>query len=240
MRGVLTGLPDLVVPVRVGAVNEQLRYALRSWAAHLPHRHVWLVGYRPPWLSGVRHIPTGQTGHSKYRNTTTAVRAACEHPEVSDPYLLCNDDFFVMRPVVGGVPVLHRGPVAEVERYYAARRSGRYLRGMRETRDLLAQLGHPDPLSYELHVPLLVDKTDMLHALDVGRHLDVLHKRTLYGNLAGLGGQQTADVKVLSRAAVFDRDGMFLSTMPDSFTFGGVGAFIRRRFPLPGPYEERR
>jgi hypothetical protein len=77
---------DLVVPVREAPTNQQLRYALRSWAAHLPHGQVWIVGHKPVWLNGVRHIPTRQTG-TKYANTTTAVRAACEHPEVSDTFL---------------------------------------------------------------------------------------------------------------------------------------------------------
>ncbi|MDX3229577.1 hypothetical protein [Streptomyces sp. ME19-01-6] len=73
-------------------------------------------------------------------------------------------------------------------------------RGLRETRDVLIELGHPDPLSYELHVPMPVQKSGMLAALEIARHLDVVHKRTLYGNLAGLGGDQTGDVKILHRA----------------------------------------
>lgn len=232
--------PDLVVPVREGAVNQQLRYALRSWAAHLPHGRVWIVGYRPPWLTGVEHIPTMQRG-TKYANTTTAVRAACEHPEVSDPFILCNDDFFVMKPIEQ-VPVLHRGPVREVERYYAARyrNGGSYLRGMRETRDLLVELGHPDPLSYELHVPLTVHKEGMLKALDLGKHLTVLHKRSMYGNLADLGGKRTQDVKILHRGPRFPKDSAFLSTMPDSFVNGMVGRHIRAAFPRRCRYERGR
>lgn len=226
----------MVVPVREGATNQQLRYALRSWAAHLPHGRVWIVGYRPPWLTGVEHIPTMQRG-TKYANTTLAVRKACEHPDVSEQFLLCNDDFFVMQPLPEQMPVLHRGPVREVERYYASRANGKYLRGLRETRDLLVSLDHPDPLSYELHVPLPVSKAGMLEALDIGAHLDVLHKRTLYGNLAGLGGERIDDVKVLHRGPRFPRDSTFLSTMPDSFTNGMVGAHIRRAFPRPCRYE---
>ncbi|MGW3736677.1 hypothetical protein [Streptomyces sp. NPDC005148] len=232
--------PDIVVPVREGAANEQLRYALRSWAAHLPHGRVWIVGFKPPWLHGVRHLPTRQTGNSKYRNTTVAVRTACEHPEVSDRFLLCNDDFFVMRPV-DEMPVLHRGLVRDVEAYYASRVSGAYLRGMRETRDLLASMGHHDPLSYELHVPMSVHKPRMLTALELGRHLDVLHKRTAYGALAGLGGEQIQDVKILHRAPTgYGPESPFLSTMPDSFAHGHVGQFIRRTFPEPSHYETRR
>ncbi|MFJ3545476.1 hypothetical protein ACIPQH_25310 [Streptomyces rubiginosohelvolus] len=232
--------PDIVVPVREGAANEQLRYALRSWAANLPHGRVWVVGHLPAWAGGVRHIRTRQAG-TKYQNTTLAVRAACEHPEVSEEFLLVNDDMFVMHPQPDGMPVLHRGPVREVEGYYAARASGKYLRGLRDTRDLLVELGHPDPRSYELHVPMPVVKSGMLSALDVGRHLDVVHKRSLYGNLAQLGGEEIRDVKIMHRAPRgYGPESPFLSTMHDSFAAGHVGQFIRRAFPKPCRYEGRR
>lgn len=232
------GALDIVVPVREGPVNEQLRYALRSWAANLPHGRVWLVGGRPSWAVGVEHIPTRQDG-TKYRNTTRAVEAACLHPEVSDPFLLCNDDFFVLRRQEA-MPVYHRGPVAQVEAYYATRGNGKYLRGLRQTRDLLVELGHPDPVSYELHVPLPVHKRGMLAALEVGRHLPVLHKRSMYGNLSRIGGERMADVKVLHRAPRYDTSSGFLSTMPDSFAHGAVGAFLRQAFWQPSRYERGR
>lgn len=229
--------PDIVVPVREGAVNRQLRYALRSWEAHLPHRQVWIVGYLPQWAHGVRHLPLHQGGRTKYANTTAAVRRACEHPEVSARFLLCNDDFFVMQPV-GEMPALHRGPVREVEAYYASRASGAYLAGMRETAALLTDLGYPDPMSYELHVPLPVEKTLMLQALDAGQRLNVVHKRTLYGTIAGLGGEQIEDVKILHRAPHgYGPESTFISTMPDSFTNGHVGQFIRKAFTAPSRYE---
>ncbi|MFE7356960.1 hypothetical protein ACFU8Q_28330 [Streptomyces sp. NPDC057543] len=231
---------DIVCPVREGAANAQLRYALRSWAANLPHRRVWLVGYRPPWAADVGHVPIWQTG-TKYANTTAAVRVAIEHPEITERFILCNDDFFAMKPQPAELPVYHRGLVRDVEAYYATRGNGAYLRGLRETRDLLARLGHEDPLSYELHVPLPVSKAGMLNALETGRHLDVLHKRTAYGVLAGIGGEYMADVKVLRRAPrTFDANSPFLSTMPDSFAHGYVGQHIRRAFHQPCRYEARR
>ncbi|MFF4755556.1 hypothetical protein [Streptomyces sp. NPDC001270] len=226
--------PDIVVPVRETAVNEQLRYALRTWTANLPYRKVWVVGYRPTWLRNVEHIPTVQLG-TKYENTTLAVRAACEHPDVADRFLLMNDDFFVMQRQTE-MPLLHRGPVREVERLYAARANEDYLSGMRQTRDLLISLGYEDPLSYELHVPLPVEKAGMLEALNVGRHLPVVHKRTLYGTLAGLGGRRIEDVKVLHRGPRFSH-GPFLSTMHDAFANGMVGRHIRTAFSRPSHYE---
>ncbi|MET9040899.1 hypothetical protein [Streptomyces mirabilis] len=157
---------DLVVPVREGPSNQQLRYALRSWEENLPHRHVWIVGYKPAWLNGVNFIPTRQTG-TKYANTTHAMRLACEHPEISETFLYANDDMFVMERL-DEMPVLHRGPLREAESYYAGRASGSYLRGMRETRDLLVDDGYPDPLSYELHVPLQITDLFGLASGDLG------------------------------------------------------------------------
>src|SRR5690606_31556781 len=181
-------LPDLVYVVRPGETNEELRYSLRSVAEHLPHRQVWLAGHCPRWARNVGHIPVEQAG-TKYQNSTRNLRAAAEHPGVADVFLLMNDDFFVMKPVPR-MPVLHRGPVDRVEAYYASRARGLYLRGRRETRDLLASLGHHRPLSYELHVPMPMRKSRVLEVLDIGRDLEVLHKRTLYGNLYGIGGRQ--------------------------------------------------
>lgn len=231
-------LPDLVVPVKESAANPHLRYALRSWAAHLPHRRVWVVGYRPPWVTGVEYIPTQQHGRSKFANTTAATRAACEHPEVSSPFVYMNDDFFVLKPI-DRVPVLHRGPIEKSEALYARRGATQYLQGLRQTRKLLAKLGHTNPVSYELHTPLPVDKAGMLAALDAGRHVAALQHRTMYGVMHRIGGTEIRDVKVATRGDEFRRGGAFLSTSAVSFAHGRVGAYIREAFPVAGPYETR-
>jgi hypothetical protein len=227
-------VPDIVYPVRPGNDNAELRYSLRS-LVNLPHGQVWIAGHRPPWLRGVGHIPV-RPQPTKYQGSTANLRAAVEHPGVAEEFLLFNDDFFVMKPVEV-MPVLHRGPVARVEQYYARRAKGAYLRGLRETRDLLAELGHRNPLSYELHVPMPMTKTRARETLETGQHLDVLHKRTLYGNLHAVGGRQIGDPKILTRAPRFPREAPFLSTMPDTFAHGAVGAFIRAQFAEPSPYE---
>ncbi|MFM9590706.1 hypothetical protein ACKI16_29390 [Streptomyces scabiei] len=226
------------MPVREAPTNQQLRYALRSWVAHLPHRRVWAVGHRPAWLTdGIGHIPTAQAG-TKWGNTTLAIRAACLHPEVSDPFLWCNDDFFVMQPLPGGMPVLHRGLAADVEDACRGRVSSAYLGGMRETRAALEGMGYPMPVSYELHAPLPVGKVGMLGALARVPAADGMHKRTAYGVLAEIGGEQMDDVKISHRGPRgYGPGDVFLSTTADSFTHGRVGEFIRAAFPLPSSYE---
>jgi hypothetical protein len=230
------GLPDLVIPVRPGESNQELRYALRSFAQNLPHRRIVIAGYKPSWLRNVLHIPVRQRP-SKYASSTANLLAACRHAEVSDDFLLCNDDFYVLAPIEQ-MPVYHRGPVSAIEAYYRTRANGAYLQGMRATRDLLVKLGHDNPISYELHVPMPMNKHRFLEIYRLGKHIPVLHKRTLYGNVAGLGGTRLRDPKVVSRTERFGKNAVFLSTM-DSSWLGPVGAHIRAAFPRPCRYEGR-
>ncbi|WP_435109396.1 hypothetical protein [Nocardiopsis synnemataformans] len=227
---------DVVYVVGPQKRSDELRYSLRALAAHVPHDRVWIVGHMPRWVQGVRHIPRAQFS-TKWANSTGNMRVACSHPEVSDSFIYMNDDFFTMRPLEE-IPVLHRGPVADV----AARTPhSRYREGMLATARALRALGVAEPLSYELHVPMVVDKARMLDALSRPqvRGIPVVHKRTLYGNLAQVGGEQAADVKVhsASQAAPSD-DPLFISTNPGAFTDGPVGRLIREAFPTPCRYED--
>lgn len=221
---------DIVIPVRAGDDNEELRYAIRSFEENLPHRRIVIAGHKPSWLHNVLHIPTRQRT-SKYRNATGNIVAACRHPDVSDDFILANDDFFVMHPVQY-IPAVHRGLIEDVERYYAARvRENRYLQGMRATRRHLVKLGVVNPLSYELHVPMVINKRKFLEIFRVG-----LHNRTLYGNLAGIGGERLRDPKVIAAGAGFSKHARFLSTMDSSWR-GHIGDYVKAQFPKPSSYE---
>lgn len=232
-------MSHVVYVVGPGDRNEELRYSLRSLAAHLPHEQVWIAGHRPDWVSDdVGHIPVAQT-RSRFQNSTANMHAACEHPEVggeAGEFVYFNDDFFVMQPLDDGVPLQHRGPLREV---IASTRSSLYRRGAQSTLHLMRRLGMEDDgelLSYELHAPLIVHKKSMLQALDAGRSLPVLHKRTLYGNLIRLGGDQVPDVKVQTLDDP-GSDGPFVSTTDGAFAHGAVGQRIRDAFPDPCRYE---
>lgn len=228
-------MTDIVYVVAPGDDNEELRYSLRSLAAHLPHERVWIAGHRPAWVSAaVGHIDATQTG-SRFQNSTGNLRAACEHPDVADEFVYFNDDFFVMQDV-DQVPVLHRGPLDDV---IAATGSSLYRRGAVGTQLHMQRLGLAEegPLySYEIHAPLPVVKAGMLEALDAGRGLPVLHKRTLYGNLCRIGGEQADDVKVKAYDDAGPA-GPFLSTSDAAFAAGTVGKRIREAFADPCRYE---
>lgn len=230
---------DAVYMVRPGPV-EELRYSLRSLAAHVEHDRVWIFGSAPSWVAkgpdGVRFVQQAKLA-TKYDTTTAHLHAMCLNPAVSDPFVLWMDDVYAVRPV-GAMPRLHLGPLDARLKRYASLRSA-WAQGMRATADLLA-VRYPDRelISYETHAPLVVHKAAMLEALEIAKRMPVRapHKRTLYGNIAELGGIELAsDPKWVSWSAPAPR-GAWLSS--DDASFRTITKpVLRWLFPDPGPYE---
>lgn len=215
--------------------NPELRYSLRS-LANLPHSDVLLVGGAPAWYTGPR-LRTDQTGH-KSRVTTRAMRTVVESRLTTDPFTYLNDDFYVLQP--GPLPpAYHRGPIDEVLAAYAGLgltpERSRWLEGMARTRDLLRARGIPDPLCYELHIPLVIDKATMTAALNLGGY-----KRTVYGNLLDEPSEQLPDdVKLHPTPAYGPTElphlGRWLSTSDESLH--RAEPLLARLFPTPSVYE---
>lgn len=227
----MTDAPDVVYVVRRGHRNDELRYSLRS-LANVPHGRVWLAGHVPQWARAVGEIRMRQVG-SKHANAKDNLRAACEHPDVAEEFLYFNDDFFVMRPVPSVRP-LHLGPIDEVVGGYGVQSD--YTAAMNATRRILEDLGVERPVSYELHLPMLVTKAGMLTALDLATEPRI-QERTLFGNLAGLGGRKAADCKVYGEETGWRR-WTYISTSDAIFEEHAVGRFIRQRFPFASPHED--
>lgn len=227
---------DIVYVLKRSDRNEELRFSLRS-LANLPHAKVWAAGYRPRWAI-LEEIPVRQR-LNKFANSVANLRAACHDPRVSETFVYMNDDFFMLQPLEQ-LPILHRGTVRDFVAEHVAHygRPGAYLKGLQATADLLvSQLRIRDPLCYEGHVPLIVDKATMKRALDLGADLPVLHYRTLYGNLARLAGEKIGDWKIRDVRSVPEPSWLFTSTVDTVFAAGAVGRWLRARFPEPSPYE---
>ena len=232
---------DAVYMVRPGPV-EELRYSLRSLAAHVEHDRVFIFGSAPSWVAkgpggGKVTLVAREKKSTKYATTTGHLRAMCKHAGVSDPFVLWMDDVYAVRPV-GPMPALHLGDLdRRLERYVNLRST--WATGMRATARMLHDL-YPDRalLSYETHAPLIVHKAAMLEALALADQLGVPapHKRTIYGNVAELGGIELAqDPKWVTQAASPPK-GSWLSSDDASFR-SLTKPVLRWLFPDPCAYE---
>lgn len=226
---------DVVYTNRDGE-NPELRYSLRT-LQNVTYDEVWIFGGAPSWVNpGMVNFHRRMQLGSPYSSTRAHIAAACNTKAVSDPFLLWNDDFYAMREI-GEVPAMHRGSLSAMEERFSTVKT-LWAKGLRETVSMIAKRGITDPLSYDLHAPLIIHKAPMLEALRWAREsrTDAIHLRTLYGNLANLRGVETHDPKLTRKTDRFPV-GPWLSSGDDTFR-STVEPVLRYLFPDPSPYEK--
>ena len=220
---------DLVYICRDGD-NEELRYSIRSAVANLPHDNIWVFGGKPDWYVG-NHVRLKQNTN-KYDNARANLSAISRHYDVSENFVLMNDDFFTVRPVEE-IKNYHRGPM--VDHIEMVKFSVGYRALLEETQDVLNYLGYDNPLSYELHVPMIMNKTNLAKVV---RTLGLW--RSNYGNMYNLGGDRHDDVKVHNHVTleqILNNPLPYISTNDDTFE-GVLDSYLRDAFPEPSKYEK--
>lgn len=235
-------LPDLVYVVRPGDDNEELRYSLRSVAQNAPHRKVWIVGTVPRWVRNVEALPL-EPHPEKFANQRQSLQAACVRDDLSDVFVLMNDDHFVTEKIPSW-PTFHLGLSSEfiARRLEGGRVRNTWVKAVRATAIWMAEQGHGDVLCYEAHVPLLFNRTalaGLLAAYPQGRYLTVGEMYAVAG--AGGVGEQVGNAKVKTDEEFDEKAALampFLSSNETSFGELRVGEYVRSLFPTPGKYEE--
>jgi len=196
---------DVVYTCRSGP-NEELRYSLRSLVNLEGVDRVWVVGDAPGWYTGpLVRVPSRTNKYDTVRANLRAVLDA----DVSETFVLMNDDFFVTANtpplcLAEGL-LLHR-----MRRFQKTQPGGRYTRELEATyKFLLGQVGYP--LSFELHVPMVMHKTGLRDVLKMPGLW-----RSLYGNLFMQSWDLADDVKLYGGDRWFVYT-PFLSTTDGSF-----------------------
>jgi hypothetical protein len=207
---------DLVYICRDGK-NEELRYSIRSAVKNLKFDNLWVVGGKPNWYVG-NHLEVIQN-KSKYANARNNLRAICNSPEISDSFILMNDDFYIMNKV-DNVPYMHGGLLDnKIKQYKSLTGDTRYVLMLKKTQLNLSFRLKNNVLDYELHVPMVMEKKKLLTIVELP---DLWRSR--YGNTFGVGGIEMDDVKVYSSGGLakksYDINNLkydYLSSNSDSF-----------------------
>lgn len=231
-----------VVGPKTNAGDLELRYSLRSLAKNLPHSRVFIAGRLPEWVKGIEHIPTEQPG-SKYANALGNIKAGVADARLSEDFILMNDDFFILSPVEE-LKTYHRGSLRKFVMNYPMR--GPYYQRLRNTLQILNGLNRSNPLiptkpryslnNYELHIPMIMNKTRLAQMWEGQRGRSTRCVRTMYGNYYVLGGIEREDVKFTpSESHPLPPD--FFSTANDYARTEEFRQTICSRFPEPCQYE---
>lgn len=181
---------DLVYIVKKGDRNEDLRYSLRSIAKFVPHDNIWIIGYKPSWVTNVRYIPVEQK-QDKWKNSVNNIIEACKCKNISENFVLMNDDFFAIKEIndlTKSLNLCMNVLDARIQRYKHSSRH--WDMGFKHLKDLLKNLKIQEPYyDFELHIPFIINKEEYLQVMNLSkvqqfmRTSKVLHKRSLYRNI---------------------------------------------------------
>jgi hypothetical protein len=218
--------------------NEELRYSLRSIEFNMPHDNVWVVGGKPDWYSG-NYIPVEQSGR-KYENARNNLKAIVNSVEISEDFILMNDDFFVIDKI-DNVPYWYTGSlksrIKDLTDGYGPNTT--YLRMLALTEKTIRKTGIQEPLDYELHTPMIMNR----HKLGPIIEMPSLWRST-YGNLYEVGGFEHEDIKVYSDFSFEKRNGLPIDISNECFLSGSDRSFgllykkiLKDQFQNPSKYE---
>lgn len=182
---------DLVYILKESDNNPDLVMSLRSIEKFCTYRNVWVIGYKPLWLKNVNYIHTEQKGN-KWNNSCLNWKAACECKDISDDFILMNDDFIAIRSIHNwrnSLNVCLGNIQDEAMKWRRKSKASRWQNGFIYAEELLEKCHAKTCYNYESHVPIIVNKESYLKFLEIRPIKDfmtqpkVLHKRSLYKNL---------------------------------------------------------
>lgn len=233
--------PDIVYTLKPNLLNEEFRYSLRS-LENIPHKDVWVIGYKPSWAK-VKFIPSNRISSNKIANTNHNWLKAAFNSNISDPFILMNDDFFINKPLEN-IPTEYLYNNDYFQDYYELTfPTSHYTKVIKNTTELLKRFGIKNAKCYELHTPMLVYKKDIIKALRSHNYLTKpVNIRTMIGNIGNYGGEKAEDVKVYgtekerNRSLKNYKSSKFISTDDIAFT-KSVGKYIKEKFNNKSEYE---
>ena len=232
---------DIVYPIKKTTLNEELRYSLRS-LCNIKHDKVFVVGDLPGFISNnVYYIPTCKFV-SRYETTTNNIASACRCSELSDNFILMNDDFFILNPIEEKDLLLNRGLLKDQVNFYHKNHGTltNFDRAVEKGYEELKEQGFENPISFELHTPIIINKYKFLQILPK-INTDSLHvcKRSVYGNYFIKESKTIEDVKVLSYHK-FDENKQGIKDLMScsEVSWSVVKPFIIKKFPNKSIYEK--
>jgi hypothetical protein len=218
--------------------NEELRYSIRSVVQSFPDSKIWVVGGKPSWYTG-NYIEVNQN-LSKYRNAIENLKALCNSEDISDKFVLMNDDFYIIKNI-DSIKDYHGGLLLEkINLYQKLNSNSNYTRKLAATYKKIKSLGIENPLDYELHIPMVMEKEKLKQTL---QHNYQFLWRSIYGNVFNVGGEQMEDVKVYVKGPLVLKsynikkdDHIYLSSADTSFDilFNNI---LKKQFNLKTKYE---
>lgn len=226
---------DVVYIVRDG-FNNELKHSLRSVERNFPHRNLVIYGGQPFGVKPDRLVRIEQQGDEKWSKVRYTLRIICDDNNLTEDIWLFNDDFFIMQPIDNPQNYYDKRLIDWIESIEAMTYGApsEYTKRLRAELKTLQDAGIAEPLNYEHHTPMLINRKKMAETLD--RYPECPLFRALYGNLHQIGGIDMPDVKFHQKRQPWPL-GAYASTSDESWNTERIGFVIRDRFMTPSKWE---
>lgn len=225
--------------------DNELRYSLRSMSRWLTGMgEVFIVGTCPEWLTGVTHIsaednPVERKEVRLYRK----ILLACRDERVSENFLLCYDDNFLLQPhSASSFPNYYDGRLLlYLQRLRGTNRKGTHRRCAENT---INSLGIGAKL-FDVHCPMLVNRLafqEVMSQFDWSKRDGYLIKSS-YANSVELVVTECNDVKINHPDGTLAEYRSMVSGKPwfstgDNMNWGVLEELMQELYPEKSNFEK--
>jgi hypothetical protein len=179
--------------------DRELEYSLQSVRCFLQNRgRIVIVGAHPrcqvfpPW----QHVPMTDHHALPACNINDCLREACRSSQISETFLRVDDDCFLLKPADADLfPNYCRGTLHSHIEWFKTRPANPYATCLRTTEAWLTEQAFPT-VNFEIHCPMLFQKTALLAILDRLNPVAGYLSRTIYGNIMKVPGVGISDSKI--------------------------------------------
>lgn len=238
---------DIVYTFRqdIHALNNQLKYSLRSVEKHLKGvGNVFIIGAKP-YLNDAIHIPYDDI-HSPARNIALKLLAAANNPDVSEDFLYMADDHFILKSFgISSFPYFHNGTLMGL--IHAQRNT--YKQILINTINALHKRDSINiAMNFNVHSPIVYNKTKIrqLHTIydfthPMGFVFKSLYMHTFRDSFSGKTFEQLSDCKIRSDIPLFEmrdriKDRPVFSTGKE-YQCPNIYALLKELYPDKSKYE---
>lgn len=202
---------DIVYVLKESNIIDDLRYSLRSLINVTGYNKIWFVGYCPNGTIPDGYIRTAQT-KNKWLNSLDNVIAACKNNNITNDFILFNDDFFAINKVNLLTDLnLCCGTLDQAILKFSVMNKSRWRDAHKQTKELLQKLQCKHFDNFAVHIPVMINRKkflNMMNKSEVINHIGdyrLLSYRSVYGNLNWNNPKTIVDIKLEKDEDIADK-----------------------------------
>lgn len=228
---------DIVIPLGKSRTDYlDLRYTLRGIEKFTTHGDIYIIGEKPNWITGVKHLTFPDNLDKKYKERNIYHKAFAAFG-YTDRFLFQNDDhIFIEETDIEKYPNYYKGTCHQS----MLKNASNYRQTMNQTKKWLEAHDYPD-LNFDGHYPLIMEEKqfDQVRKCDWNQPFGYGMK-SIY--CAGLQDQLYMEDGKISTQVTFKEaearcQGRHVISCTDAAIKTGLGEYLKTILPTMSRYE---